>query len=601
MSHSALVKSAANPLTEPLAPVPVAPPEQLSHSPGQIALRRVHLNDMSMLKMKARRREVDLRKVLDDSPREEKPLSPSPPKEGKVTSPSGSPVASPSGSPIMSPRSPKSPPSPLLSPGSPTSASSPSRSRRDSSGSYKAKGNASVGGVSAQMAAVQSPLLKHESPLLKHEVPLRARAATADGSGDRRMVTLADVQFPSTGTVNEALLVSEQPNNHPAARRQSTGSGVRLFGKDGKFKTAFTGSGLVSMGSSESEDYEMGDGGFAAHMLNFRLPIFSPTEGFFVETHANDERAAWERLPKPATMKIPSPLVRVWGNHFGDHAAEPRLWIWERQLVVIAAAPESDRMVRVVIVTPTGSQCVLVELPNIEVMSQAELFRQLMQRTNPLIPPEECVRVRGVTKRKAWMEFLTMFEKRVIPLSLDVGVLRVTSGAKQMDSSAGMDTGRSFLKRSSRAACPFELFMNTLCGREVSVEKGSEVSYTWQDRRIRLHFLGSLKSASLASFKILLAFVEDEQPMPALVDPYVVIGVRESATPKQYYVACCQRREVPPFGPPFWVESIKEKWVSPVISCKLWAALAAVRGSVDFQKICGEREALLRSNMEKDE
>lgn len=419
----------------------------------------------------------------------------------------------------------------------------------------------------------------------------------ADSLG--RQHSVANQLLPPSEVVLEALTGNATPTSSPqltrSSKRASSTHGSHRRGGSvpwRKFKTVFPGGSpvngaMVRQESSVANLLVDVDGGFGAHARDYGQPLFAPALLYVVETHPLDEDE--KRAPStrwafaPDALRRPSLFERPFERHCSGPSVRPRLWVWKRGLTVIAAVPEREgTAVRVVLHAPGGSQNVLLELQNVNVLAPTELFRQMIAQANPLVPLEECVRVRG-NAGTVLKESVLQFERRLIPQCVEVALVRVCS--------ADVDENRQ-RRRTSWKQSAFERFVTLLAGHECATEGAT--TYTWADCAVRVSFV-SPRHLVQAEHRLVVAFVEGREPLPPLDGPCVVLAVRECDTKAgHYWVACSRRANVPVFGPPVFAEPLKDKHVHAVLSCKLWNAYATLRTTADAALVSSDRAALLR-------
>lgn len=150
------------------------------------------------------------------------------------------------------------------------------------------------------------------------------------------------------------------------------------------------------------------------------------------------------------SLTAPTAFERPFEAFCNGVAVRPRIWAWKSGLCVVAAVPTADdEGVRLVLHCAYGTQSVLVRLANVDVLSKVELLRQLLAIANPLIPADECVRVRGETATRL-IASATLFERRFAPQSIDVAVVKYLRPETGLESPVtGLD-GKVWLSISSR-------------------------------------------------------------------------------------------------------------------------------------------------------
>ncbi len=265
---------------------------------------------------------------------------------------------------------------------------------------------------------------------------------TRDGSKIAKQI------FPSHDVVQEALQERWPASLSPVTNKRIMRRKESVIMR--KFRSAFPSSKhrreqLVRSESSAGDLMNVMDGGFAehakevsdeadedsifvfalailtcVHVCQFKQqPLFERSTGHRVETYPHSP--GWSFSTD--TLAAPSLFQRPFELYCNGAAVRPRLWVWKGGLCVIVAVPVEEDGVRVVVHSGSGSQSVLVQLANVDVLSKVELLRQLLALANPLIPAGECVRVRGdaTTRLKA---NLLLFEKRFTPQSIDVAVVK---------------------------------------------------------------------------------------------------------------------------------------------------------------------------------
>ncbi len=180
----------------------------------------------------------------------------------------------------------------------------------------------------------------------------------------------------------------------------------------------------------------------------------------------------------------------------------------------------------------------------------------------------------------------------------EVGCVTAVGGAAAGAAETGKKTRRASLTGSRGARSQSVLAALTQQQQQQHAEtghgQGDVLSYAWNEVEVRLH---TVRSLAQCSHEAVVCAVEEGgspvAPSAAAACVRVLLAVREAGA-QRFEVAACTRRDVPPFGPPFFQQPVKEKALQSIVTAKLLHALDAVAQDASAARAHALR-ALVRS------
>ncbi len=320
------------------------------------------------------------------------------------------------------------------------------------------------------------------------------------------------------------------------------------------------------------------DGGFQAHQACFAgKPLFGASSGHVIESYAGD--GAWTFAA--SSLSVPGCFRLSLADRRFETPVRPRVWGWEKGGLVVVAQVLGGDTGECVLVRCGGQGFVksVVQVPNVSVMSGRELSRVLLRAAGPEASEEDRVRIKGAALEQLWPRLIELEQihvRRVFDVDYcDVSAVTAVGMAMAGAAETGKKTRRASLtgSRGGKAASVLHVLAQQ---SEAGHAHGDVVSYAWNDVEIRLHVVRSLTQCT---HEVVVCAVEDSASIvvPSAASPCVkvLLAVRESAQ-QRYEVACCSRRDVPPFGPPFFQQPLKDKTLQSVVTAKILHAFDTV-------------------------